>query len=84
MFHKITLASFFSLMLFFGWLSIPYGAHAASTCTPSIKVQETKETSVKLKITCSSLAKTKVKIKILVSNDDTDSDSYKSATATLG
>jgi len=72
------------MILFFGLICIPSSVHAASPCTPVVKVQETKETSVKLKVTCSSLKNIKVKIKILVSNDDTDSDSYKSATVTLG
>ena len=84
MFHKISLASFFSMMLFVGLLGLSDSAQAASTCTPVVNVQETKETFVKLKVTCLNLKNTKAKIKILVSNDDTDSDSYKSATATLG
>jgi hypothetical protein len=84
MFHKITLVSFFGVMLFVGCLGLSNNAHAASTCTPTIKVQETKETSVKLKATCLGLKKTKVSMRILVNNDDDDSDFYKTVNATLG
>jgi len=84
MFHKITFTSFFGIILFFGWLGLPNNAHAASICTPAIKVQEIKETSVKLKATCLSLKKTKVSMRILVNNDDDDSDFYKTVKATLG
>jgi hypothetical protein len=82
--RKIKLASFLGAALLFGWLSLPLGAQAASTCTPTMKVQETKESYVKLKVTCADLKSTKVTMKILVSNDDTDTDSYKKVTATLG
>lgn len=84
MFYKVIVSSFLGMLVLFGSLSAPSKSHAASTCTPVVKVQETKEASVKLKITCSGLAKTKVQIKILVNNDDEDSDSYKTAKATLG
>ncbi|EKE11750.1 MAG: hypothetical protein ACD_15C00028G0005 [uncultured bacterium] len=85
MFRKIKLAYLFAIMAFFGWLSLPLETKAATdTCTPVIKVQKTKETSVKLKVTCSNLAKAKVNLKILVNNEDTDSDSYKKVTANLG
>ena len=59
-------------------------AQAAETCTPTVKVQDESETSVKLKVTCSELKKTKVSMKILVTNEDSDKDSNKKATATLG
>ena len=81
---KIALASFLGLTIFLGWLGAPGKAYAADSCTPTVKVQEIKETSVKLKVTCSGLKNTKVSLKILVSNEDTDSDSYKKASATLG
>lgn len=76
--------SFFGILLFFGWLGLSANAQAATMCTPAITIQETKETSIKLKVTCSSLKNTKAKIQILVSNNDTDSDSSKSATVKLG
>lgn len=84
MFYKIIISSFLGMLFFFALLSVSSKAHAASTCTPIVSVQETKETSVKLKITCSRLVKTKVSMKILVNNDDEDSDSYKTVKATLG
>ncbi len=84
MFRKNLFLFSLSIPIFFGWLSLPQKTYAADSCTPVIKIQETKETYVKLKVTCSELKSTKVSIKILVSNDDNDSDSYKKATATLG
>lgn len=84
MFRKITFLFFPALLILSGWTAFSPKAYAADSCTPTVKVSETKETSVKLKITCASLKNTKVKMKVLVSNDDTDADSYKTAAATLG
>jgi hypothetical protein len=81
---KIAFSFSFMLIILSGLLCTTSKTNAANTCTPTVKISETKETSVKLKITCSNLKKEKVKMKILVSNDDNDSDSYKKATATLG
>ena len=53
-------------------------------CTPVIKEQKVKETSVTLKLTCSTLKKTKATVKIEVeNNDDSDSTSTQTVTATL-
>lgn len=84
MLKKIALSSLLGTFIVFGGLGMAGKAQAAETCTPTVKVQETKETSVKLKVTCSNLKNTKASIKILVSNEDTDSDSNKTAKATLG
>jgi len=84
MFQKTSFLFSLGILVFFGWLSFPQKTYAADSCTPTVKVQETKETYVKLKITCPDLKRTKVSIKILVSNDDNDSDSYKKVKATLG
>ena len=81
---KIAFLFSFVLIILSGLLYAIPKANAANICTPTVKISETKETSVKLKITCSNLKKEKVKMKILVNNDDEDSDSYKKATATLG
>lgn len=84
MIKKIVSAFFSFAIVLTGLAQAPKETLAAETCTPVIKVEKTKETSVQLKITCASLAKTKATMKVLVSNDDDDSDSYKKATATLG
>ncbi len=84
MFNKKALPCFLGAIVLFSWVSIPFKVRAASTCTPTVSIQETKETSVKLKITCLDLKSTKVAMKIIVSNDDSDSDSKKKAKATLG
>lgn len=73
------------LFILIGWTAAAPSAEAAATaCTPTVAVRETKETSVRLKITCADFKKDKVSIKILVTNKDNDSDSTKTAKATLG
>lgn len=75
-----------SLFAIPGWTSFAPTADAATTatCTPTVSVKETKETSVKLKITCTNFEKAKVTMKILVTNTDADTDSTKTVKATLG
>lgn len=73
------------LIGFLAWTGSATPAEAATTaCTPTVAVKETKETSVKLKVTCANLGKDQVSIKILVTNNDNDSDSTKTAKATVG
>lgn len=56
----------------------------STSCTPVIKEQKIKETSVTLKLTCASLKKTRVTVKIEVeNNDDSDSTSTRTVAATL-
>jgi hypothetical protein len=81
---KITSLFFSFAIALAGLAQVPSEAAAAEACTPIVKVEKAKETSVQLKITCASLAKTKVSIKVLVTNKDDDSDSTKKASATLG
>lgn len=81
----ISLTFLAGLCMLLGWTNTtPKAQAAATTCTPTVTVKETKETSVRLKITCASFKKDKVSIKILVTNNDSDSDSTKTAKATLG
>lgn len=81
---KILSPLLFIAMTAIGLSQTPDEALAAETCTPTIKLEKTKETSVQLKVTCADLKKSKVTLKVLVSNDDADSDSYKKSTVTLG
>lgn len=82
----ISFALTLSLLTMLGWnASTPNAAAATTTtCEPTVSVSQTKETSVKLKITCSGFEKKKVTMKILVTNTDDNSDSTKTAKATLG
>ena len=84
MFRKTTVVFLMATMVLFGCQGFAKEADAAIDCVPTMKITDTGETSVKLKITCLGLEKTKVRMKILVSNDDTEKDSYKKAVATLG
>ena len=77
----------FSLLAMLGWngsTSVTSAATTTATCEPTISVSQTKETSVKLKITCADFEKAKVTMKILVTNTDEDSDSTKIVKTTLG
>lgn len=82
---KISLLLAISVVTLLSWSGFTPSAEAtATTCTPTVSLKEVKETSVKLKITCSEFKKTRTSIKILVTNNESDSDSTKTATATLG
>lgn len=82
---KKILSLFFLISLtVLGGLGFSSKAQASDSCSPTIKIQETRKNSVKMKVTCSNLVKTKVAMKILVTNEDTDSDSYKKVKTTLG
>lgn len=75
-----------SLLTTLGWSGSAYPAAAAetATCEPTVTTKEVKETSVKLKITCTNFTKTKVTMKVLITNKETDKDSTKTVKATLG
>lgn len=81
-----SLALVLSLLTTLGWTgSVPTAdAATTTTCEPTMTVSSTKETSVKLKITCDGFEKTKVTMKVLVTNTDDDSDSTKTVKTTLG
>lgn len=81
-----SLALVLSLLTTLGWIGYAPSAAATTTttCEPTMTVSQTKETSVKLKITCDGFAKAKVTMKVLVTNTDDDSDSTKTVKATLG
>jgi|GEM_PF-3646865 hypothetical protein len=72
------------LTLVFAPLSGVNTADASTSCTPTVKITKTKETSVILKVTCSALKSKKVSVGVSITNEDSSSTKSKTFSAKLG
>jgi hypothetical protein len=70
---NILLSSALVGVVILGGLLVSTNAKAAATvCTPTVAVTETKDTSVRLSVTCTSVKSAKIAVKIEIKNKDKD------------